>query len=1124
MARFHLSRAALLALAALAFGGVATQAQGPSLAEAEFFEKQIRPLLVERCLECHGGGKKIRGGLRLTSRAELLQGGDSGPAAVAGKPDKSLLVQAVRYRDDLRMPPKGRLKDHEIAALTRWVQMGLPWPEAKAATGTAKGTFRITAEQRRFWAFQPVKAVPAPAVTDARWPRSELDRFILAGLEARGLRPAPQADKRTLIRRATFDLTGLPPTPAEIDAFLKDDSPDAFAKVIDRLLASPHYGERWGRHWLDVVRYADSFDARLLGSENIMDMTAAWRYRDWVVNAFSRDLPYDRFVMDQVAGDLLPLKKGSGFISRPSGREMNPDPFFNGDGIIATGVLAIGNWGGGDADKEKMHTDIIDDQLDVVSRAFMGLTLTCARCHDHKFDPISQEDYYGLAGIFFSSHILPNVGPRTNGPPMLRIPLASPAELARRDKYQKRVAALEKQLKAAKAEQARKLAHGLLPQTARYLLAAWDYQNPPAGQAALPLEQFAAARGLHAYALRRWVDYLGLSGYQLMTTPVRDVGGKPGVHGWRGPPDCPSLLVNTTTQPVSILTFTLPPRAVAVHPGPSNGVAVSWKSPIRGTIRISGRVLDADPVGGDGIAWAIDRRTAGGTRELASGDIPNGGAQGFAQGKGASQLAAVQVKGGDRIELLVLPKQNHGFDTTVVELTITAADGSATWDLTRDLVDDVHQGNPHADRLGHADVWHFCDMADSKRGRRPSGPDAAGSAAWESAVAGVRAGKLPRAALADAARAFAKTFTLADARSPFWPPAGQEERVLPPEARAALAKLSAELAELKKNLPPEPGYAHGAQEGGIPGTMYAGFHDARVHARGSYLRLGNVVPRRFPHILAGEKQPPITRGSGRLELARWLASPEHPLTARVMVNRIWQHHFGEGIVRTPSNFGKLGERPTHPELLDWLARQFVASGWSIKKMHKLILLSATYQQASAPSAATLQADPDNRLWGRVNRQRLEAEAVRDCLLAVAGRLDRTAGGPAVRDFNNPRRSLYQMTVRSDRSGFGPLFDTPDSTQPVEKRIASTVAPQALFLLNHPFVLEQTQALARRIVQSATDERTRIRHAYELLYGRLPLAEEERIGLDFLARAGPGQRAWEEYCQVLLCANEFVYVD
>jgi hypothetical protein len=1112
MARVRSSHVAALSVCCLALGAARASAQAPSAAEAELFEKQIRPLLVERCLECHGGGpKKPRGGLRLTSREALLQGGDSGPAAVAGKPDQSLLIHAVRYRDDLRMPPKAKLKDHEIAALTRWVQMGLPWPDTKGTTPIAKGKFRITDEQRNFWAFRPVRPVQAPAVKDTAWPRSDLDRFLLAGLEAKGLRPAPQADRRTLLRRATFDLTGLPPTPTEIDAFLKDSSPDAFAKVIDRLLASPHYGERWGRHWLDVVRYADSFDARLLGGgDNDMDMVAAWRYRDWVVNAFNADLPYDRFVMEQVAGDLLPPRPPAA----PGA--------LNKEGIVATGVLAIGNWGGGDADKEKMHTDIIDDQLDVVSRAFMGLTVTCARCHDHKFDPISQEDYYGLAGILFSSHILPNVGPRTNGPPMLRIPLETREEQANRVAYQKRLAARENQLRAVRDQHTLALARSLQAETGRYLVAAWDYQHRPASQAAQTPETFAAARGLRGYALRRWVDHLGLGGYQLMTVPVRDVGGKRGVLGWRGRPDCPSLVVNTNAEPVSILTFKLPARSVAVHPGPKNGVVVAWRSPIRGTVKISGRVADADPVAGDGIAWALDHRTPTGTRELASGDIPNGGKQGVAQGKGAARLAAVEVRAGDLIELLVLPKENYTCDTTVVELTIAAADGSASWDLTRDLLDDPHKGNPHPDRLGHAAVWHFYDMADSQRGARLGDAEGVARVAWERTAAGVAAGKLPRAALDGAARAYARSFPPADSRSPFWPPAGQEERELPPAARAALAKRAAELAALRKSPPPPPAYAHGAQEGGIPGTIYAGFRDARVHVRGSYLRLGNVVPRRFPHVLAGEKQPPITRGSGRLDLARWLASPEHPLTARVMVNRIWQHHFGEGIVRTPSNFGKLGERPTHPELLDWLARKFVESGWSVKKMHKLIMLSAAYQQASEPSAEALKLDPDNRLWGRMNRRRLEAEALRDALLAVAGRLDRTAGGPAVRDFNSPRRSLYHMTVRSDRSGFGPLFDTPDSTQPVEKRVASTVAPQALFLMNHPFVLQQTQALAKRIVQSAKDDRARLQVAYELLYGRRPLAEEERIGLGLLAAAG--ERGWEEHCQVLLCANEFLYVD
>ena len=782
----------LLSLLAAAVGCPAALAEAPSPAANDFFEKEVRPLLVERCFKCHAG-RKSKGGLKLDSRAAILEGGETGPAAVPGKPGRSLLVRAVRYHDKPKMPPRKPLPDREVRTLTRWVEMGLPWPETVSGhSGTAAGgrAFRITDEQRKFWCFQPVKPVRPPAVRDVSWPRSEIDRFILGALEARMVEPAEPADKRTLIRRATFDLTGLPPSPEEVAAFLADRSPEAFARVVDRLLASLHYGERWGRHWLDVVRYTDSFDARGRGGEG--DIADAYRYRDWVIDAFNRDLPYDQFIMNQVAGDLLPAP-GPGGVNKA--------------GIIATGMLAIGNWGGGDADKEKLLTDIADDQVDVVSRTFLGLTMACARCHDHKFDPISNADYYALAGIFFSTHILPNVGPKTNVPPMLFIPLASKAELAARQRYASRLTALEKQLKSATEEEYQAFAHGLLPQTAR------------------------------------------------------------------------------------------------------------------------------------------------------------------------------------------------------------------------------------------------------------------------------------------------------------------------------LGKLRQELTALKRDKPPPLLFANGAQEGGVPGSPHAGVHDVRIHIRGSYARLGERVPRRFPTILAGEHQKPITHGSGRLELARWLVSPEHPLTARVMVNRIWQHHFGEGIVATPSNFGKLGERPTNPELLDWLARRFVESGWSMKAMHRAMMLSAAYQQSSRPRPQTLKADPDNHLFGRMNRRRLEAELIRDNLLAVAGRLDRSGGGPATPHFNSPRRTVYLMTVRSDRSGFRPLFDVADPTALVDKRTVSTVAPQALFLLNHPFVLAQTRALTGRLLAAGTDDRKRIEAAYGLLYGRPPTARETQVGLDFLAQAdGDAPHRWQEYCQVLVCANEFIYVD
>ncbi|MCC6493580.1 MAG: DUF1549 domain-containing protein, partial [Pirellulales bacterium] len=420
----------------------------------EFFESRVRPVLVERCYACHSDLEQLESDLSLTSRDALLRGGASGPAAEQRNVEGSLLVQAVRYRGALQMPPDGKLPDDQIAALEEWVARGLPWPPdagardaeqentstaGPAGAGSLEHGFQISDDQRRFWSFQPLARPSAAPVRNEGWCINPVDRFLLAKLEEAGLAPAAPADRRSLIRRATFDLTGLPPTPAEIDAFLSDPAPDAFAQVVDRLLASPQYGERWGRHWLDLVRYTDSFDARTADGSNVMDCHAAWRYRDWVVGAFNVDMPYDQFIMNQVAGDLLPASDGA---------ERNLP------GIIATGVLAIGNWGGGDADKEKLLTDIADDQIDLVGRAFMGLTLACARCHDHKFDPISTADYYALAGIFMSTHILEDPGPKTNGPPMLRVSLETTEQAAQRAAYDARMAALKAELESLTAAEA----------------------------------------------------------------------------------------------------------------------------------------------------------------------------------------------------------------------------------------------------------------------------------------------------------------------------------------------------------------------------------------------------------------------------------------------------------------------------------------------------------------------------------------------------------------------------------------------------------------------------------------------------------------------------------------------
>jgi hypothetical protein len=791
-------RAALVG--ALLVGVSVARAEPTNPAADEFFEKEVRPLLVEKCQKCHGG-EKTRGGLLLLGREQMLEGGKRGPAIVPGEPERSLLVRAVEYQGEVKMPPKGKLSDGDIARLKRWIALGAPWP---AGPGTTASKFTVTEEQRRWWAFQPVREVSPPAVKNSAWPRSQIDRFILAELEAHGLTPAAPADKRTLLRRATFDLTGLPPTPEEVDAFLADESPDAFANVVDRLLASPAYGERWCRHWLDVVRYADYYqaDPHEHGSANKFELFEAYRYRDWVVAAFNRDMPYDRFVVHQIAGDLLPSPRA--------------EPIYR-EGRIATAFLALGSWDHGDADKDKLVSDIVDDQIDTVGKAFLGLTLGCARCHNHKFDPISQQDYYALAGIFYSTHILANVGAKGDHSVIQRMPLAPPEYLQKRE---------------AQARQMQELD----------------------GQVA--------------------------------------------------------------RQSASLIA----------------GLASPQPSPLR--------------VG---------------------------------------------------------------------------------------LV----------------------------------------------------------------------------ARS------------------AELAKAEEQREALRNEMLPAPPLTLGAQEGGTPGSLFPAIQDVPIHIRGSYTRPGAVVPRRLPAFFVGTDQPPITHGSGRLEVARWVAARDNPLTARVLVNRVWQHHFGEGIVRTPNNFGKLGEPPTHPALLDWLAARCVADGWSVKALHRRIMLSAAYQQASVVSAEALHKDPDNRWFGRQNARRLEAEAIRDAMLAAAGRLDRALGGPAALDLDRPRRSLYVQTTRWDRTNFSTLFDAANPDQPVEKRTVSTVAPQALFLLNHEFVVGQAKRLAERLRQEVpADEGARIDRAYRLLFGRPVRPEEAEIGRAFLERAARrgSEAAWIDYVHVLLCSDEFVYVD
>ena len=942
--RIHLPRLLLPALCLLV-----AQAR----ANDDFFEKHVRPVLVERCESCHGAEKQ-KGGLRLDSRAGWQKGGESGTALVPGKPEESRLIKAIRYGDpDLQMPPKHKLTDGEIAALTDWVKQGATDPREGVVAEKKKASIDYAAARQQ-WAFH--KPVP-PVVPVVKGVTQALDAFIVKRLSDQGLKPAPLADKLTLIRRATFDLTGLPPTREEVEKFMADTSPKAFEQVVNRLLDSPRYGERWGRHWLDVVRYADSLDSRGSGKEG--DILDAWRYRDWVVAAFNKDLPYNEFIVQQLAGDVLSAQQ------------------WDADKVVATGMYAIGNWGNGDSDKQKVYTDIVDDQIDVTGRAFMGLTFGCARCHDHKFDPIATADYYGLAGMFFSSHILDKFAAPSAGEKLMRISLQAPADKARREQLTQRLAAIETQL---------------------------------------------------------------ASGLQVFSENARNVAGNPGLVGWTGKGAAnPSLTINTTNARVKFSTITLQARALCVHPGPKVPVTAIWRSPVSGKVSVRADLKDADAGCGDGIEWALRH----GSQTLAAGVMENGGSV-------ETPTREVEVKTGDLVRLVIGPRASYSCDSTQTDFIITS--GTQSWSLRESFLQQPG--------VMSVEQTHFALCA------------------------------------------------------------GDAEQL--GGENAARAKLQSERDQVRQQLGDLP-QCQGLQEGGIPLTAYEGFHDAHVHIRGRYDRPGDLIQRRLPVLLAGDRQPLVKEGSGRLELARWLASPDHPLTARVMVNRLWQHHFGEGIVRTPNNFGKLGTPPTHPELLDWLALKFIESGWSMKAMHRLIMLSETYRRSVDSGLSA--ADPGNQFFSHQNRRRLSAEELRDAMLTVAGTLDETHGGPSVRNIQSLRRTLYVTTIRSDRSSFQMLFDGADPNTIVENRNNSIVAPQALWLINHPFALNQARSLNERMQREAgPGTQERLAWLYDQLFHRQPSPQETQMLEQALATGRSQTLDWEQVCHALLCSNEFAYVD
>jgi mono/diheme cytochrome c family protein len=765
--------------------------------DLKFVETRVQPLLAERCIKCHGATNQ-KGGLRLDSADAIRKGGASGrPLITSGTQDAGLLLRAVRHDDGVKpMPPGDKLGDAEIAALETWVSRGAPFPAA---------THWANPDSTKHWAFLPVRAPAAPPVKDESWPKSPMDRFVLAKLEASHLQPAPQADRRTLIRRTTFDLTGLPPTPDEVEDFVRDGAPDAFERVVDRLLASPAYGERWGRHWLDVARYADSN-----GYEFDEVRPDAWRYRDYVVRSFNADLPYTRFIGEQLAGD-----------------ELAPDDPW---ALVATGFNLLGPDMTDSSDQMQRRHNTLNDMTDTVGLTFLGLTIGCARCHDHKFEPLTQTDYYRLQALFTPAKFLTNLD--------------------------------------------------ITPKERRASLAA------------------------------------AVNAYQAKRKPVQ-------------------------------------------------AALDELEGPVRSRLRKAKLDKQSEEV-----------RDAHETPE-------------------AKRTPAQRERVAETIRFV---------------------------------------------GVSQAEILKKLDLDQRRRHQ---------------------------------------------------------------ELAAALKRIDA--------AKPNVAVAMGLEDGAAEKTF--------VLERGEPAHRGEEVQPGFPKALSNELpriKPlrPTTTGR-RAALATWLADERHPLTARVMVNRLWTHHFGRGIVRTPSDFGVRGDLPSHPELLDWLAAEFMRSGWSLKRMHRLIVTSATYRQSTLAPPASLKADPENRLLSRMNRKRLEGEAVRDGLLAISGRLDRAMGGPGTTKRATRRRSIYLFARRNLRDPFLEAFDLPDSNLSCPKRECSTTTPQALALLNDDEVADAAKLLGRKL----SSEQDLVAAAYRLTLGRAPSATETEAASAFLKES-----PLSELCRALFNLNEFVYLD
>ncbi len=962
--------------------------------EAEdWFEQRVRPLLAAKCLECHGE-RDPEAGLSLISRAAVLQGGDSGPAAVAGQPAKSLLIEAVRRSGRVQMPPTGKLRDEEIAVLVRWVELGVPWPAAKPGAqpgtnapktvGGAFGERQVTAADRAHWSFRPPVFHAAPDVASLAAAPSTIDRFVLSKQERAGLRPAAVVDRRTLLRRVHYDLVGLPPSWDEVREFEQAPEPleAALARVVDRLIASPRLGERWARHWLDVARFADTKDGVLMyGDDRIRPY--AYTYRDYVIRAFNEDLPYDRFVQEQLAADLV---------------QPPVEPWR----LAAMGLLTLGRMY-----DNNIH-DIIDDQIDVATRGFLGLTVACARCHDHKYDPIPQADYYSLYGVFANSEA-------PLEPPLI----ADPATIPGGAEFEAQCGPKRAELRAFLEDQFTQLSETTRRRTPDYLVHAATTKPDPLETAIFFLS--LAPDALRPPIIARWRRFLA----------ERATADDPVFAPWR--------------------------ELMAIDPG-------------------------LDPT-----AFAA---------------------------KASETLRTFAVR-------------PPGTELGQMNPLILAALSSATLNT-------------------RADVARIYGEAIGRAATPPGGPDAA------------------RAQLAEC---------LAGPRSPAFFPKSQPRRYMSRQQTDAFGGKLKDIDRLAVQSAAAPPRAMSLQDSATP-------TEPRVFTRGNPSQPGRGVPRQFLAIASAEPRQPFGPGSGRLDLARAITAPSNPLTARVLVNRVWMARFQEPLVATPSDFGVRSPLPEHHELLDRLATDFIRDGWSLKRLHREMLMTRLYRQAAEPAdgARAATVDPENRLLTRAPRRRLDFEAMRDTLLATSGRLHQRLGGRPVdvaASADASVRTVYALVDRQSLPGLFRAFDFASPDQSVERRPRTMVPQQTLFALNSPLMLSQAQALAERSERLASDldpelaakspratadsptssasgtagsgaagsgaagdpasrkaaiavtgrnaSDMRIVTLYRLAYGRDPIPDELADCREFVG-TGATVEIWRQLAQTLLSANELMYLD